>query len=186
MTTKYKGISFQHVLSVGEYVLWIGRPQQGLMLRAHDLFMIPFSLLWGGFAVVWTLGATAAGGCFGLFGLPFVAAGCYFIFGRFIVDAYQRANTHYGLTTDRIIIFSEVYGQQIKSLGLETLTEITLNLKSDGTGTIIFGPEHPMNRTYRGFYWPGTQQTLSPTFEGVPYARDVYDQIRQAQKNLLT
>lgn len=183
MTSKKKksGDMIQAELRRDERLLWSGRPQQGVMFRPYDMFLIPFSLFWGGFACFWTLAATAGGGCFGLFGLPFVAVGVYLTVGRFWLDMRQRDNTYYAITDQRALIVSGIRSQQIKSLNLHTLTDVSLDLKPDGRGTITFGAQHPMANTYRGMNWPGLSQTIAPAFEGIDHARAAYDHILAAQ-----
>ena len=97
----------QH-LDSNERLLWTGQPKKGILFRTADIFLIPFSVLWCGFAIFWMIMASQAG-LFALFGIPFVIIGLIFVFGRFIIDAKQRENTFYGVTEDRIIIKSGVF-----------------------------------------------------------------------------
>ncbi len=44
-------IELQNNLSSGEKLVWIGRPKKGIVFRSSDAFLIPYSLIWGGFAI---------------------------------------------------------------------------------------------------------------------------------------
>jgi hypothetical protein len=172
----------QTQLASDERLLWSGRPKLGLVLRPADAFVIPFSLLWGGFAIFWEYTVLSMGKApffFALWGLPFVVMGLYIILGRFFVDARQRANTAYGVTNRRIIIVSGLSGLKVKSLNLRTLSDVSLEERSDAPGTIAFGPSSPNARWASGMAWPGA--TPTPSFEFIQNARSVYDVIRQAQ-----
>ena len=175
----------QKQLSSGESLLWSGGPRQGFILRASDGFMIPFSLLWGGFAIFWEYSVYVSGDAplfFLLFGGVFVVAGLYIIFGRFIVDMMKRKKTYYGVTNDRILIISDFIMSNVKSINLRTLSDISLSNKSDGSGSITFGPQHPMASWMGGMSWPGMGQYQGPMFEYVENAKTVYETIRDAQK----
>ena len=128
-------------LGPGEKLLWSGQPRGGLRLRGTDAMMIPFSLLWGGFAVFWELSVvrTNAPFFFRLWGVPFVLVGLYIVVGRFFADAYLRSRTMYGLTNQRVIIVAGFTGRQTKSLPLRTLNDLSLNERDDRSGTITFG-----------------------------------------------
>jgi hypothetical protein len=70
-------------LALGENLLWSGRPPDGLRLTGRDLFMIPFSIMWGGFAIAWESLVVLKGAplLFRLWGIPFVLIGLYIMSG---------------------------------------------------------------------------------------------------------
>ena len=186
----------QNELKPGERLLWSGQPKGGILFRSSDIFMIPFSLMWGGFAIFWEASvlfmmfspSRASTGpplifqiIFPLFGLPFALVGLYMIFGRFIFDAKSRENTYYAVTDQRIIIVSDFFGRRVRSLNLKNLPELGLTEKSDGSGTITFGPASPFYGM-NGGQWPGSQRYQSPCFDLVPNVRQVYGIVQDAQQ----
>lgn len=85
----------------GERIAWEGQPYFGLILRPIELFLIPFSLLWGGFALFWnaSVWTTNADLSFKLFGIPFFVAGIYITVGRFLLDMRIRKKWSTSLRT---------------------------------------------------------------------------------------
>lgn len=145
--------------------------------------MIPFSLMWCGFAFFWEVSVIRMGApfFFMLWGIPFILVGLYIVFGRFFADARTRARTYYGVTNERIIIISGRSSRQSKSLALRTLGEISLTERSDRSGTITFGPQHPAARHVPAG-WPGASQYAAPAFEMIEHAKETYELIRQTQR----
>jgi hypothetical protein len=172
-------------LGRSERLLWSGIPQQGLRLRAADILMVPFSLLWGGFAVFWEYSVVSKGAplFFALWGIPFVLVGIYIVVGRFFVDSYQRARTYYGVTDQRIIIRGGLIGREIKSLSIQSLHEVSLTERADRSGSITFGPSSPLYAMWSGPAWPGMGKKLAPAFDLIPNVRAVYDLIRETQRS---
>ena len=181
----------QKELGPDEDLLWAGRPKQGIVFRSEDVFFIPFSLLWGGFAIFWeimAIKALLAGMKKGeleviilpIFGIPFVIMGLYLIFGRFFVDAMRRKNTFYGLTNKRVIIVSGLFNKKIESLNIGGIKDISFTEKRNGYGTITFGRKNVLSPFYAGSTWPGAKNDI-PMFELIPNAKDVYYQIRNLQ-----
>jgi hypothetical protein len=165
-----------------ERIVWSGRPSRGLLLTGRDFFLIPFSLLWGGFALFWEamVLVRSAPGFFQLWGVPFVLFGLYLIAGRFIVDACLRANTSYAVTDRRVLIVRS--GKTI-SLDLDRLSEIQLAERRNGSGTLRFGPSAVYwGRTSGGFgYWsPALDPT--PQFIAIADARSVFDLIQRTAR----
>jgi hypothetical protein len=173
-------------LGTGERLLWSGQPRRGVRLRPTDALLIPFSLMWGGFALFWELSVfrTGAPFFFRLWGLPFVLVGLYLIIGRFFADAWQRSRTYYGVTTERLLIVSGLFQRQVKSLPLRNLPEVTLSERSDRSGSIMFGAVPPMYGWLAGSSWPGTGKQLPPSFDMIENARQVYTQVQTAQRAL--
>lgn len=177
-------------LDPNEELIWNGMPRQGIIFRSADIFMIPFSIFWGGFAIFWEISVLTMPNeesspiaiIFPLFGIPFVLVGLYIMFGRFIFDMKVRTKTFYALTNERIIIISGLFSKTVRSLNLATLTDISLKERHDKSGTITFGQEHPFSSMYEGMHFP-VQRTSTPKFEAIEDAKDLYNSIRNAQNN---
>jgi hypothetical protein len=175
--------AIQALLEPGENILWIGQPQQGLMLRASDGFTIPFSLLWCGFAIFWEFMALEHGapGFFDAWGIPFVLIGLYMVFGRFFFDAFQRARTNYAVTDQRVLIATQGFTTSVRTLAIEGLTDINVSLKPNGRGTLKFGRDVSPYGSFAFRGWPGAG-SMAPAFEGIDNAIDVLHIIRDARK----
>lgn len=172
----------QQHLEANEKLIWVGQPKKGIVFRSADIFLIPISLLWCGFAVFWMIMASKGSIFFAMLGIPFVVFGLIFVFGRFIIDAKQRNSTYYGLTEDRIIIKSGHFNKTIKSLNIKTLSDIEYNEKSDGSGTINIGPKNPFMMWGNGMnWWPGMKFT--PSLDMIQEVRKVYSKIIEIQKS---
>ena len=180
--------SIDRELSSGERVLWRGRPRGGLRLRSTDIYFIPFTLFWGGFAVFWEAMAlfkvpknNAPGLLFQIFGIPFVLFGLYLIFGRFFVDAKMRESAEYAVTNRRAIIVSGIFSRSVRSINLETTPEITLSERPDRSGTITFGSPPAYGRSgQRDLLFPGMSGQAA--FDMIDDARTVYDIIEKAKQ----
>lgn len=174
-----EGDAFQGRLLSGERLIWSGQPPRGIALTARDIFLIPFSFLWGGFAIFWesTVVLDHAPLFFMLWGVPFVLIGLFMIVGRFIADAWIRAHLFYALTNRRVLILRTGWPGSFTALPLEALPTTTLTERRDGRGTITFGQLSWFWR-YRGFgSWLPAANGI-PSFFRIADARRVYDQLQ--------
>lgn len=170
----------QPLLSDREELLWTGQPRQGLILRGYDLFLVPFSLLWGGGILV-GFGSAILSGAPGFINpifFFFVAVAFYITIGRFLIDAYMRAKTTYGITNRRIIIQNEGIGGKTHSYDLKTLSNLSVEQGRNGRGTVTIGPPPYGRMNMRGFTFPGMGTYEAPAFEQIPNAQQVYELIQ--------
>ncbi len=105
------------------------------------------------------------------------------IFGRFFADAKTRAKTIYALTDQRVLIVSGLWRRSIRSLELPGLSEINL------FGTAGWSWYDHIRPSLAGLRHGGaglapsaTAISASPSFDGIPQARDVLKKIRDAQR----
>lgn len=131
----------------GERILWLGQPDPSRHFDRSDLFLIPFSLLWGGFAIFWEIAVIQDGWGFGMiWGIPFVAMGLYFIAGRFFVKARNKRRTFYAVTDRRVL--SVKRGGSTQAMFLNAIPTINSTVRSDGSGSVVFGNNSWMQGTY--------------------------------------
>jgi hypothetical protein len=176
------GLVRSHLLP-GERIQWSGQPGQGLLFMPSDIALVPFSLLWGGFAIFWETTVFRTGGpsFFLLFGAAFVAVGLYMIAGRFLVDAWLRGGMQYAVTDSRILIARSAPFKQLKSVSLSNLPEAELKERSDGRGTIRFGAAMPMwSRRNMGGWTPALDPM--PQFLVIENAQQVFDLIQRSTR----
>jgi hypothetical protein len=173
----------QRALLSSERVLWEGEPYKGIILRPIEVFLIPFSLLWGGFAVFWNIGVWSVDQKvshlpFKLFGLPFLIAGLYITLGRFLIDRQLRRRLQYAVTNRRILIYKQGSSSTSKSVDIKRLPSIELNERPDGSGTIRFGAAMSLfdGRNF-GIWQPTFDAT--PQFLRIPNVRSVYELIQK-------
>ena len=172
---------FKGRLLPGERVAWRGQPGQGLIFMPRDAGLIPFSLLWCGFAIFWTFGATRSGApdFFMLWGMMFICIGLYFVAGRFLIDAWVRRGMQYAVTDRRILIARAAPFSKFTAIGLAQLPEIDLVERAGGRGTIRFGQAASIwNNRGMSAWSPSFDPT--PQFIAIDDARRVFDLVQRS------
>lgn len=174
----------QPELLSGESILWAGQPDASVAFHKEDLFLIPFSLLWGGFAIFWESGVLGFWGkaaqsvrwTFGMiWGIPFVLVGQYLIWGRFFYAAWKKRRTFYAVTNRRVIVFQNGWKRQMASSYLDTLSTLIKEGASAGRGTLRFTQQDSMWSGRRGWgVWDGMAVGDVPTFLDIEDVDSVY------------
>lgn len=157
------------LLRSGEFLHWTGRPDPKVLFSSADVFLIPFSLLWGGFAIYWEYQAITGSETpmFALFGIPFVLVGLYMIFGRFIYKARRKRTTVYGLTDSRAIVSTS--DRSSSDTPIHGVSVSTNRSRNNTHATVTFGSTRytMYQNTGMGFLGAGHDQGIG--FFDVPH-----------------
>jgi len=190
MTTPVPFDVFSSELLPDETIQWTGRPNPAVVFHREDLYVIPFSLMWGGFAIFWLLTASGIWDVwtqrpnhnFGLFGIiwgtPFVIMGQYMIWGRFVYQRWKKLRTYYALTNRRALIVGQGWrGRTSSSAYFDGLAMVDKYVRADGIGSISFGGP------VRGEWTSGRNNPpRPPTFDDVDNADSVYQIVVRLQE----
>jgi hypothetical protein len=178
-------LAIQSELGPNERLLWSDQPKQGFSLHREDVFLIPFSLLWGGFAIFWEAGVMGlwtngprsgpVSSFMMLWGVPFVLIGQYFIWGRFIYGSWKKRRTFYGVTDRRVIVVQNAWSRQVASAYINTLPTIIKETGRNGSGTLRFAQQVSPWAGARGWgAWDGMSVGTVPTFVDIENLDSVY------------
>jgi hypothetical protein len=179
-------IVIQPELTSGESILWAGQPSTRVVFHKEDLFLIPFSFLWSGFAIFWEGAVAGYWGSSGtssahpwvfgmIWGIPFVVIGQYMIWGRFLYGAWKKKRTHYAVTNRRVIVVQDGWKRQMASNYIDTLPTLIKEGGSIGIGTLRFAQSESMWSGRRGWEaWDGMAVGTVPTFIDIEDVDSVY------------
>ncbi|MEN6372464.1 MAG: hypothetical protein ABFD64_10685 [Armatimonadota bacterium] len=173
-----------------ESIEWVGQPDPSIIFTKADIFLIPFSILWCGFAIFWeasALGITFKGGgaplLFALFGVPFVLIGLYMVFGRFFYKAWKKRKTYYAVTNKRIIVITLGIGKNIQAVFIRDIPMINQSIGANGMGSLIFGNTNwqfaMYGNTGMGYFGQYANNAAAIAFYDIRDAKTVYDLVNR-------
>lgn len=170
----------------GEVLLWHGAPEPGprsfLLPVFLSIFGIPFLLaglgsLGTGLSSLFDMsGAIDLG--FALFtiafSIPFLAVGGALVFGTWILAFIEHKYVRYALSNKRAYVARSLWGHKLESYRIGPEDAITL--EQGKYDSVRF-------KTIHGVDSDGDKTSYKIGFEGISQGRDVYNMIRQIQKD---
>ena len=126
-------VDIKTILMQGEAILWEGDGKAPKHLKAAATIKF-FAIFWLGFAILWTVTASFAGGIMGLFGIPFIVVGIYLLMKK-------PAKPHYAITNMRVI---SLVNNNFNTIMLSEITSMRIEHQSDNTANIYFTTENPL------------------------------------------
>jgi hypothetical protein len=138
---------FSNDLDPAENILWCDKPFPGLLFDRKDIgffvpirsyiLLIPVILIINTQSEVTLLELGIIVMIISIIGIPVFAS----LFNKLVVEPRKRKNTIYAITSQRIYIKSDLPNGNIKSINLNSIKKIGMNLYKNGKGNILLGDE---------------------------------------------
>ncbi|MEJ6396867.1 aspartate carbamoyltransferase catalytic subunit [Yoonia sp. 208BN28-4] len=163
------------ILAPDEKIIWQGVPTARMTLRGQRIPTMAFGLFFSGFALVWMVLASQAGGSFWMFGLLHFAVGLGVAFGPLIMTYIMSGRTWYTLTNQRAYIATRslLGAKELQSYPITPDTQ--LGMTGDTFKTVTFG-----EMTKRGS--KGRSYQLKIGFRDLEDGDEVYQLMRDVQR----
>jgi len=164
-------------LAPDEQLFWVGQPRLDLATRPA-FFLVPFGIVFGGFALVWMVGAGAlTGGLMVPCGLPFLAVGLGLIASPVWLRRRAR-NILYALTNRRALVWEPGWfgASTVRSYAAAGLGRMSRTERSDGSGDLVFEEFTTVSNSGNGMH----SSTTRRGFLGIDNVREVEDMVRRA------
>lgn len=169
---------FSTELLPDEKIVWTGQPNRSVVFHPEDWFVIPFSLMWGGFTIFGFLSGPGTWQ-FRWFITPFVLIGQYIIWGRFLFQYWNKGRTFYALTNRRALTVSYGFRSRLaEDAFFTTLPMIGKIVRPDGIGSISFGGP------FMGEWRPKGSPPRPLTFDDIDGADFVYQLVNRLRSQL--
>jgi len=186
-------LAIQSELLPGESVLWAGRPRTNVIFHKEDALLLPFSLMWGSFAIFWEMGVTRFWGSktpsahpplfFVIWGIPFVLIGQYLIWGRFFYAAWKKKRTHYAVTNRRVLVVQDAWKRYVASAYIDTLPTLIKESRAGGSGTLRFIPSLGIWSGRRGWdAWDAMAIGSIPIFMDIEDVDSIYRLVSEVRE----
>ena len=102
-------------------MLWADMPNPKIIFHSDGRAVIPFSLVPG---------------------IPFLLAGNYVLWGRFVADARLKRRTYYAITNRRVLFLERGWKTKTASMFLREISMI--EAEGTATGSLWLGPKYPV------------------------------------------
>ncbi|MEL7115129.1 MAG: aspartate carbamoyltransferase catalytic subunit [Pseudomonadota bacterium] len=164
------------ILDEGEHILWQGRPDGKVVIRATHVFTFIFGTFFAGFALFWMIMASAAPGPFWMFGLLHFSVGIGVMIGPLAWPAWVRRHTWYTLTDRRAFIATDIPFMGRKLQSYEISPKTPLEYEAGQPASLYFA--HEYQRTKNG------SRRKPIGFERIDEGETVYRLVRDVQRSV--